>query len=86
MKLVLIEWLDSSSCRGGWQPLDELKENSGAVRCRSVGWLLSESGGSKVLVPHISGDEKDGVRPFGKGDIAIPEKAILRMKVLARAG
>lgn len=86
MKLVLIEWLDSSSCRAGWRALDELKRDSGAVRCRSVGWLVSERNASKVLVPHISGDEQDGVRPYGKGDIAIPNKAIVKMRVLAKAG
>ncbi len=55
MKLVLVEWLDSHSGQG-WQRLDAIRESTHSVHCRSVGWLVSESGGYKTIVPHISGE------------------------------
>ncbi len=83
MKLVLVEWNDSHS-GSGWQPLDELAGGAAAVKCQSVGWLVSEANGHKVIVPHISGGASDGVRPYGRGDITIPERCITRMRVLRR--
>lgn len=83
-KLVLIEWLDAHSGHG-WQPLDEIVEHSEPIFCRSVGWLISESNGMKVLVAHVSGERNKRLRLFGKGDIAIPEKSILRLAVLRTA-
>jgi len=83
MKLVLIEWLDSHSGKG-WQPLQEIEQNGETVHCRSVGWLLSETGGRKVIVPHISGEKNGGTIPYGCGDLSIPERAIVKMRVLQR--
>jgi hypothetical protein len=81
-RLVLVEWIDSHSAVGGWQPLDEIAAAAEAVHCRSVGWLVSDRNGVKVLVAHISGD-RNGVRPYGKGDIAIPSRCITKIRVLA---
>jgi hypothetical protein len=80
-KLVLIEWVDSHSGRG-WQPIREIEQSAGPVYCRSVGWLVSESGNCKVIVPHVSGEKNGNVVPYGCGDLTIPNKAIVRMKVL----
>lgn len=82
MKLVLIEWVDSHSGKG-WQPLRDIAANGESVRCRSVGWLVSESGGCKVIVPHISGGEKQGIVPYGCGDLSIPDRSIIKVRVLA---
>ena len=81
MKLVLVEWLDSHA-GDGWQSLDAIKQNAETVLCRSVGWLLSESEGCKVIVPHISGEKNEDTRPCGRGDLSIPDKAIVKMHVL----
>jgi hypothetical protein len=80
MKLVLIEWLDSHS-GDGWQRLGDIARATHPVLCRSVGWLVSDENGHRTIVPHISGD---GVKvgQFGRGDLTIPTKAIVRMKVL----
>lgn len=80
-KLVLIEWVDSHS-GNGWQPLNEIADAAEPVYCRSVGWLVSERNGMTVLVSHISGERNGNVRLYGKGDIAIPKKAITRTTVL----
>ena len=85
MKLVLVEWLDShSSPRNDWQDLSCLRGANTAVRCRSVGWLVADGNGHKTLVPHLSGD-RDGIAPYGKGELTIPDCAITRVKVLMRA-
>jgi hypothetical protein len=82
-KLVLVDWLDShSQAGGGWHPLDEVTENAKPVYCRSVGWLVSEDNGMKVLVPHMSGERNENVEVYGKGEIAIPKQAIIKLSVL----
>ncbi len=80
--LVLVEWIDSHS-GSGWQPLDEIEKAAEPVYCRSVGWLVAQGNGTKVLVAHISGERNGNLRLFGKGEITIPEKAILKLRVLA---
>lgn len=77
----MVEWVDSHGGEG-WQPLDSISTAGEPVYCRSVGWLVSEENGTKVLVPHISGERNDGIRPYGRGDIAIPAQAIIRMTTL----
>lgn len=81
-KLILVEWIDSHSAAASWQPLDELAVSVEPVRCRSVGWLVAETAEALLIVPHISGEQNESVRPYGKGDIAIPVRAILRRRVL----
>ena len=41
MKLILINWVDSSSS-DGWQYLDSAKEHHPS-NCRTVGWLLTKT-------------------------------------------
>jgi len=79
MKLVLIDWIDSHSGRG-WQAVEQLETTAEPLYCRSVGWLLKESNGCKVIVPHLAG-EKQGCFQ-GCGDITIPNKAILKTTIL----
>lgn len=80
-KLVLVEWVDSHSGTG-WRPLDEIESAAGPVHCRSVGWLVSEESGTKVLVSSVSGEANEDVRLYGCGDIAIPDDAVTKMTVL----
>jgi len=83
MKLVLIEWMDSHSGRG-WQSLENLKEDSRPLYCRSVGWLLAEDNGCKVIVPHVYDEKNKGIILQGCGDITIPKKSIIKMTILRK--
>jgi len=83
--LVLVEWVDSHSGAGGWQPRDEIAGAAEPVYCRSVGWVVSERNGTMVLVSHVSGERNKGVRRYAKGDIAIPKKAVVNVSVLRGA-
>jgi hypothetical protein len=80
-KLVLIEWVDSHSGRG-WQMLDELEDKAEPLYCRSVGWVVAETEGCKVIVPHIAGEENGDIMLQGCGDMAIPTKAIVKVTIL----
>lgn len=84
MKLVLIEWIDSHS-GSGWQPMHEIKKASEPVHCRSVGWLASEDGECKVVVPHVSGEKNGDLVLYGRGEITIPNGAIVKVRVLAKS-
>lgn len=85
MKLVLIEWVDSHSIPGGWKPLDDAAENLAApLHIRSVGWLVSESGGAKVVAPHISGEKNGDCELCVRGEISIPDRAVVKMTVLRK--
>lgn len=81
MKLVLIEWIDSHAGRG-WQDIDELAGACQPLYCRSVGWLVSEENGCKMVVPHLSGDKDGTTLSQGSGELTIPEQSILRMQVI----
>ena len=50
-KLVYIEWDDAAS-RGGWEFRDEVANKP--YRCRSAGFLVSETKDSVVIVTNIS--------------------------------
>jgi len=79
MKLVLVKWLDSHSVNQ-WTELERLKKNCKPARCKSVGWLLTQSNGHILLVPHIA--ENDSHSPDGAGSITIPEGAITKIETL----
>ena len=83
MKLVLVEWLDSHQSRG-WQDVERIEEAAEPLYCRSVGWLAAENKDCKVLVPHISGERNGTVLLQGCGDMTIPTKAIIKMRVLRK--
>lgn len=82
--LVLVEWLDSHAGRG-WQDMSRLEGPVSPLRCRSVGWLVSDAKDCKMIVPHIAGDA-DGELTQGSGDLAIPTRAIVKMTVLRKGG
>jgi hypothetical protein len=79
--IILIEWVDSHSGKG-WETLDKLKEKAEPLYCRSVGWLITETEECKVIVPHIAGEENGDIVFQGCGDMVIPTKAIVKVKLL----
>ena len=81
MKLVLVDWVDSHSGRG-WRNFDELKETATPLYCRSVGWLLTETKGCFVLVPHIYAEKNGAIVHQGCGDMTIPKRAVGKITVL----
>lgn len=83
MRLVLVEWVDSHSGKG-WQPMDEIKKNSKLLYCRSVGWVANEDQNCISLTPHLSGEKNDSVVVYCCGDITIPKKSIVKIKVIRR--
>ncbi len=83
MKLILVEWIDTHAGRG-WQSIDDLKDHCTPLSCRSVGWILAKRNGHIVIAPHLSGYDNDDIVTQGRGDLAIPEQMIKKMKVLQR--
>lgn len=81
MKLVLIEWIDSHSGRG-WNRVDELIDKCEPLLCRSVGWLVAETKDAKIIAPHLSGEDNEGIHIYASGDMTIPTKAIRKMTIL----
>jgi hypothetical protein len=80
----MIEWVDSHAGRG-WRDIGAIERATGPLYCKSVGWLLSEANGYKMLVPHLSGERDGKANMLGLGDLAIPNKSIVKMKVLAKS-
>ncbi len=81
MKLVLVEWIDVHAGRS-WLSADELSKWCSPVHCRSVGWLLTKKNGHVTIVPHLAGEKNRDIVVFGRGDLTIPLKMILKMTVL----
>lgn len=82
MKLLLVEWLDSSSGRG-WQTLDDVKKNAAdPLFCRSVGWLVERNRKQITIASSLSGEKNPGIRINASGDISIPLKCVVRVKVI----
>jgi len=83
-KLVLIEWLDSQGPIGTWRYLNESSLEIGKedLLCKSVGWLIYNGKDCKRIIPHLSGE---GTEQQGRGDLAIPSKAILKITELQPA-
>ena len=72
MRLVLVEWLDSER-RNEWEPLKDISPSP--LRCRSVGWLASETDDAKTIVPHLDADGTQGC-----GAMTIPARAVLSIQ------
>lgn len=83
MKLVLIEWLDSHAGQG-WQNIERIQGASEPLHCRSVGWLVSEAGDCKVIVPHLAGEKNGGIVLQGSGDLTIPNRSIVKVRTLLK--
>lgn len=75
-KLVLIEWLDSAQPIAAWRYLEDLPPLE-IIKCASVGWLVGENEGVKMLAPNLGNlQSDDGAQ--GSGFIRIPTSAIVR--------
>ena len=81
--LVLIEWVDSKQPEPAWRHLDDLPELT-VIECASVGWLIGESKGVKMLAPNI-GDIKTEGNTQASGFIRIPSRSITRQVMLREA-
>jgi len=75
---VLVEWEDSYGCSAKWAVLDGC-DTPQTMRCRSVGWITNKCRKYIVVVPHVAENEILDVKQ-GCGDMAIPIRAIVRMK------
>jgi hypothetical protein len=81
MDLLLIEWVDAHSGKG-WQELEDMRERNGPLHCRSVGWLISQNQEYVTIAAHLSGERNENVVICGCGDLAIPRRCIVTIKVL----
>lgn len=72
-KLILVEWEDSFGCPSGWEFEDEVEVRTTTVR--TVGWLVRETEGALLVVPHLSAPGH-GRRQFA-GYIGIPKRQIV---------
>ena len=75
MKLVYVEWVDSSSLDRVWNSESLIRECS-VCRCRSVGWIVHETEDHLTIAGHSDGDE------HWSGEMTIPKAAIKRRKIL----
>ena len=82
MKLVLVEWVDSSHTVR-WTPMDEIEQDTDPCFCRSVGWLAKKSSTGLVIVPHVSA-ERGNAPHQGLGTMTIPLKAVTKLTVLRK--
>ena len=81
MKLVIVNWMDSSS-RTGWWNIGAIKKDK-VLLCRSVGWIVKENKEHIVLAPHITDWRKHkNLKIQGSGIISIPMKAIKKIETL----
>jgi hypothetical protein len=78
--LVLVEWIDASRLANGWMDLNEIPDPY-PHRCVSVGFLVSENGDGKILVPTI-GDVEHPENSHTYGGMLIPTSAIIRQRRL----
>lgn len=81
--LVLIEWVDSTQPEPAWRHLDNMPELK-VVECASVGWLVGDSEGVKMLAPNI-GDLNTEGNAQASGLIRIPLRSVTRQVLLREA-
>ncbi len=81
MRLVMIEWVDSSRLSdGGWMDLDAIPDPY-PHRCVSVGFVVRDNDSGLVVVPTVADlDHEDNRHTFG--GLLIPKAAIVSQKEL----
>ena len=86
MKLVMIDWVDSSSVASGrvWSSIEDVTEEGtiASLLCRSVGWLVVDNKDSKTIIAHQAFGGRENKLNQVAGDMTIPSCAIVKMKVL----
>ena len=76
-RLVLINWEDSAQPTPAWQYLIDY-EPPAAIKCTSVGWLIEDGKGVKVLAPNMAGLEaRENLQVSGM--ITIPTRSVTRI-------
>ena len=80
VKLVIIEWLDSSQPIASWQFLSDYKKSE-PISCVSVGFLIHDGIDVKALAPNM-GDVSNKVNIQVSGVIHIPTKSVLNITEL----
>jgi hypothetical protein len=83
MKLVLIEWIDSSQPVPAWHFLSDLPDME-PIRCISVGWLVCETAEVKMLAPNVGNFESEDNKQ-ASGFIRIPTRCITRQSLLVES-
>lgn len=77
--IVVVEWIDSCSIRGGhWNSFDDAEQLT-VDRIRSIGWIFKETKDSITLVPHAAAHSVGG-------EMCIPKVAITRRWKLTDPG
>ena len=77
--LVVVEWEDSAQPTARWQWVDEY-ETEDAIKCISVGYIVSESEHAVSLAPNLGDVTRD--RMQASGIIRIPRSAVRDMWTL----
>jgi hypothetical protein len=80
--LVYVEWDDSYGCTSHWRRIDDPFPAPDPIICRSVGWLVHDGKGHKVVVPHLAQPVDD--HWDGMGELTIPTAAVLKLTHLRR--
>jgi hypothetical protein len=76
--VVCVDWEDSYGCSSKWETLDK-GDMPQTMFCRSIGWVTNKSKKCLVIVPHMAINKILEVNQ-GCGDMAIPVRAIVRIK------
>ena len=79
-RLVLIRWLDSRQSDGSWRYLADL-EKQAPVTCATVGWLVQDDAGTKVVCQTV-GDLDDPGKSQACGVKIIPTRCIVSIESL----
>ena len=81
MKLLIVDWIDSSSDGDPWNSMREMIKDE-PLECRSVGWVVKETDEFIHLVPNISieKDPEDWRNGEGFGGVVIPRCNITMMQ------
>lgn len=79
MKLVIVEWMDSSQGEG-WTPVSEIED--GCIAIRSVGWVLRETKDVLVIAPHHGERLGRDTPEQACGYMKIPKLAVKRVREL----
>lgn len=83
MKLVIVTWVDSAQPVPGWCYLTDLPPNT-AVQCKSVGWIVADSGESVMLAPNIGDEREDSAQ--ASGCFRIPRASIIGIVEISPPG
>ena len=78
--LVLIKWEDSAQPVAAWQYISDIGELS-VVKCQSVGFLVHDDDGIKMLAPNVG--DLDGPHAQASGVIRISARCVTEIRRLS---